>query len=100
MKMDKELVIKGIAVIFLFSLIVGVATHFTLQYAYEREKLCADNFDGISYSYYGGYEGNLIMLRYQNIDETHYNCCYDEVVELSDEGYYTKRKCKGFVKDE
>jgi len=34
-------------------------------------------------------------IGYKSIDETHYNCCWDEV-ELTDDGYYTNRKCRGF----
>ena len=72
--------------------------YFGMREVNEKGKLCADKFDAVTYSNWGGFKTDLENFGYEEIDETHYNCCWDEV-ELSDDGYYTKRKCKGFVRN-
>lgn len=37
--------------------------------------------------------------RHDYIDETHYNCCYDELKHSIEKGYYKIEICKGFVKE-
>jgi len=65
---------------------------FTILSLKEDKENCVDRLRAI-------YEVDDSSAYHQYVDETHYNCCWDEV-ELSDDGYYTKRKCRGFVRDE
>lgn len=47
----------------------------------------------------GSYLNNPKNIRYEVVDETHFNCCWDEVSYDEEKGYYEKRKCRGFEKE-
>lgn len=96
MKKKQECVTVWVVCIGIVSLAV-MGGYFGMEEISKHSRLCADQFDTVNYSAWNGFETDLENFGYQEIDKTHYNCCWDEV-ELSDEGYYTKRKCRGFVR--
>ena len=81
----------GVIICICIILMVSIGGYFGIKQMEKEAKLCAYQFDTIDYE-------DLERFCYENFNETHYNCCWDED-ELIDGGYYTKRKCKGFVKD-
>lgn len=75
------LLVGGLLIIFISSSIIIV----------KNEKLCHSNF-GMEYSWL-----DTSTYNYEYVDETHYNCCWDETHYDEEEGYYKKERCKGFV---
>ncbi len=70
---------------------------FSISYeGYQNTKLCHNNF-GLEYHLLDMNTDNDIY-DYENVDETHYNCCWNELSFNEDEGCYNNRKCKGFLK--
>lgn len=91
MKEEERDMLVGTIIIVVVVLLAVIGGYFGLKKQEKEARLCADQFDTI------GYE-DLERFCYENFNETHYNCCWDEV-EVIDDGYYTKRKCKGFVRE-
>lgn len=94
-EMNKEKVISTLHIIGIIIMVVFVLT-FLILGAYKGEqnkKLCYANL-GEDYSFWAT---NTKLIEYEFIDETYYNCCWSET-ELTNNGYYTAKRCKGYEK--
>ena len=94
--MNKE--VKGWIIAIM--VVIGAVTLFSSGMYYvvikpiiDEQGLCSEKLN-IPYDFW---KGSSPEIHYESIDIKYYNCCYDEVV-LTEEGYYTDKKCKGFVK--
>lgn len=90
--MIKDLIGIFIVIIFIGGILYGFG--YLIYDGITSEKECADKL-GKEWSHWGRTPGDI---RREYIDEDHYNCCWKEV-ELTNDGYYKKEKCKGFIKE-
>ena len=83
-------------IVFIVVVIVGfLYTLYSVVYDdYSNAKLCHSNF-GVEYSFWNIDQG----YNYKNVNEHHYNCCWEELSFDEEKGYYENIKCKGFFKE-
>jgi len=94
----KEKIETAIIVFVCFSVVFGLLwafSYFGTKGIREDIEMCSEKL-GIEWN--GEYYLSS-NIRYEEIDETHYNCCLVEVTLSDKEGYWEKERkteCKGF----
>ena len=95
-EMDIATILSKVIIVVLFlGLLYGIYPF--ISYNHYNTKLCHSNF-GVKYDLLD-YNTENDLYDYKDVNEHHYNCCWEELSFDEEKGYYENVKCKGFFKE-